>query len=1646
VAVGGSNRVYFLDGNGNLVWYYSTDYPIIDISMTADAAEIIAGGCAGYWGGGAVYCLNKQGELQWSISGVISSVSVSPEGKYLAVTYDGGLGWVDRVALWGDDENKWIWYRSIGRTETGAVAVSADGDYVASGAAIDVFGDGGKLQLRNKAGVLLWEYQIDTGTLDGGKYAVSMSAGGKYIVTGNAEKDYLYFFDRDAGLVWSYRTGRVKGVSITEDGTRMVAAAENVIYLFDNHMNLLWSLNIDKLQDAAISGDGTMIVAVTKDKLVYAFSSRPVGTPKFLALPFGDSDIKIQQGWRYTAPIGPNPADRYAHEGIDFIKGIINQPATWQSFDVLAAADGVAMHSSGGGYGDFVLVRHNQTDPERRNYLTLYGHLANVEDSIVYRADRFATDYENWTPVTRGQKIGVAGSTGVSDPSWVHLHFEVQRGGYAQNKVDPYDIYNTRYYYPGGGMYAGCGPQCLWLEGICPPSQQSGDGARFVADVTIPDGTKLQPGEEFTKTWRLRNTGTTTWTTDYRLVFNGGDQMGAPQYVNLPVAVPPSATVDISVPMTAPESGGAKRGYWRMENSAGLKFGDTIWVDIFVPYTPSPELQAAIDDLYNVSVEVLEELKTQMTTTAEHGDFFRGQVDAAKAATALTLVLGIWGVSSAVNDYLREISIADVRSGLYIARPSIDIWSATGQTYRAYLRNQYDVARFLVNLQWSNFLETDLPYLTTDILNGGLKFYAAAFENKALEEMGTFLVTKAFEEAAENKAVFSGRMYPALASAITMAELELAERRRTLLDSLPSLSPEEQLAYAADLTARKQAARWLYLTSTNEVTNLSSIRGFYEQGWLERIALALLKIVAKCVSNALDGPGRIFVEGFLTAFELYQNQFRLDESQRMVQLAQSLMGRGVDTAQQLLDNAAGAILRVEDTAPAEPVTGQIESISHYSKGYDPWWRGWVETGSYSVIRIANTSPEPADFRVVVMYPVDYEAIFGFSTVLADSSEEVVRDVPPKEAVDVRVNYKRESAGKSPASGLPMYVCLFGANPTGIFCAGTNATYWVPQRVVEGASQIAFGSATAQNGGEIKAIDNPVDVFLMASPEDMSYEVQIWVTNPLDEHILATVSQNVSDDWEIISAPGAQSPEASPLVWQLEMEPGDLQRLSFTFAYHADLASDIVVPSPIVAVNTTDEGYLGDLIGNSPSLKPILPVTGSVSLPVEVMLGEQATVSVSLRNLSSNTTTDGTVNVCVTDPSGTMAYNHTQAFSISPSRNETLEYLLPPFSEKGLYQVSTEISHGGVTRPISYDVLRVGTLALDVSLNATPVDRAYPGDTIVYTVSLNNTSDVALNNVTVEAIVPEGVLAHDISDDGQLEDSVVRWQLPALLLPEQTIELSFQASVLLDAVGPDEARPIICSATAASDEAFPASSNSVRILLVGRPAPVMGTIVGNADLYGEADDSGVLVTVSGEYATTTASNGEFAIYVPGGSYNVTFTHPGFNSVVHDNVVVIPGEEVTLPPMQLIPEQTQLLLRTGWNMLSLSRTPQTADRDAILPDAEVVYTWNPQMKAYESPSEIVPGKGYWALVFSDVSLPLSGTPVARYDLSGGPGWHMIGGLSVGARIVVNSGDLYATLYHWDPQTLGYVGRSLNDLRPGEGYWLLAFTDFSISVIPK
>ena len=108
------------------------------------------------------------------------------------------------------------------------------------------------------------------------------------------------------------------------------------------------------------------------------------------------------------------------------------------------------------------------------------------------------------------------------------------------------------------------------------------DSLAFVADVTIPDDTNMAPGQDFLKTWRVKNTGSCPWGEGYELVYAdyANDMDGQPQ--PLTEVVQPGQEVEISVQFTAPSEIGNYLSAWQMENPAGVTFEEIIFVRIIV--------------------------------------------------------------------------------------------------------------------------------------------------------------------------------------------------------------------------------------------------------------------------------------------------------------------------------------------------------------------------------------------------------------------------------------------------------------------------------------------------------------------------------------------------------------------------------------------------------------------------------------------------------------------------------------------------------------------------------------------------------------------------------------------------------------------------------------------------------------------------------------------------------------------------------------------------------------------------------------------------------------------------------------------------------------------------------------------------------
>lgn len=101
-------------------------------------------------------------------------------------------------------------------------------------------------------------------------------------------------------------------------------------------------------------------------------------------------------------------------------------------------------------------------------------------------------------------------------------------------------------------------------------------------DVNVPDGSEMSPGQDFLKTWRIKNTGSCAWGEGYKLIYAGYANRMDGQAVPLNGVVAPGEEVEVSVRFRAPQAAGEYVSAWQMANAKGVPFGKPLYVKIVV--------------------------------------------------------------------------------------------------------------------------------------------------------------------------------------------------------------------------------------------------------------------------------------------------------------------------------------------------------------------------------------------------------------------------------------------------------------------------------------------------------------------------------------------------------------------------------------------------------------------------------------------------------------------------------------------------------------------------------------------------------------------------------------------------------------------------------------------------------------------------------------------------------------------------------------------------------------------------------------------------------------------------------------------------------------------------------------------------------
>ena len=108
--------------------------------------------------------------------------------------------------------------------------------------------------------------------------------------------------------------------------------------------------------------------------------------------------------------------------------------------------------------------------------------------------------------------------------------------------------------------------------------------SKYIADVTITDGTVMKPNEKFQKVWRIQNTGTCKWDEGFGLVLWAGPAMNgtAIYFSGKDKPVEPNGIVDLGIYMVAPAQPGEHTAHWTMIDDQGKTFGGDLTVAIKV--------------------------------------------------------------------------------------------------------------------------------------------------------------------------------------------------------------------------------------------------------------------------------------------------------------------------------------------------------------------------------------------------------------------------------------------------------------------------------------------------------------------------------------------------------------------------------------------------------------------------------------------------------------------------------------------------------------------------------------------------------------------------------------------------------------------------------------------------------------------------------------------------------------------------------------------------------------------------------------------------------------------------------------------------------------------------------------------------------
>ena len=675
---------------------------------------------------------------------------------------------------------------------------------------------------------------------------------------------------------------------------------------------------------------------------------------------------------------------------------------------------------------------------------------------------------------------------------------------------------------------------------------------------------------------------------------------------------------------------------------------------------------------------------------------------------------------STVGDYfLDKLDSDKVRRVVNVGFNSLDLltagisWARVGRGLNHIVTPAYEAARHAswrgwmegwdapINKHWYkplyDALHNNRELLFDEMAQAGLKYYA----KEAGIEGGKVLITDwMIRTLVPGPGTPIGDRWgtPAVQLGDSYRSELLREQDELLARlSVMPLTPDQIAAYRADMLARQQA-------NAQIVAQLGSHRDLLwhsyqkavadERKWWKFWGPLLLKwgVVGAC-TLAWDGPGyyiaSIGTAGVSTIYDAVQDTRAIKHDEKMLDQSLRFLNGRVSLSYILVSqNTVGALnlIRAGDTpqiAGGNVSVQAMKSFGHYRIWPSLWW---AEERSQVELSISNTRTFTTAYLT--------SAVYNHTTFWAGTE----RLLPEGQALELGGNssgiavipFRSTEWGASPDRGSAVDLLVLGATETGIYPVASLQASWNPVRIEQSTRMLAQAPAgyTPEQAAEAPALPYPLSSVVTVLPDSTDYQLTIAIINPFTMTMRATLTQALPADFIILDGGGAQV-DGNILTWRADLEAGNALELQARLRWTRTPGTSTSIPEPVLSFQDPSTGLGDTYTAPAEVVSAAWPVVGSADIPLTWQIGESVAVPITLTNVSTAITVQGSLTVRVVGvDDGAVLWSTVRPINISAGQAQSIPMFIQVPARMGYAAISGEITLGTETREVFKEVIEI----------------------------------------------------------------------------------------------------------------------------------------------------------------------------------------------------------------------------------------------------------------------------------------------------------------------------------------------------------------------